>query len=78
MALGPWCRRGSVLSPQHSGEHPGGADHGLRCPLLQHHSCRDILRRGSALMETLFLLWITWVIVAWVIIGIGALVTRKK
>lgn len=29
-------------------------------------------------METLFLLWITWVIVAWVIIGIGALVTRKK
>lgn len=29
-------------------------------------------------METLFFLWITWVIVAWVIIGIGALVTRKK
>jgi hypothetical protein len=29
-------------------------------------------------METLFLMWITWVIVAWGIIGIGALVTRKK
>ncbi len=29
-------------------------------------------------METLFFLWFTWVIVAWVIIGIGALVTRKK
>ena len=29
-------------------------------------------------METLFFLWITWVIVAWVIIGVGALVTRKK
>ena len=29
-------------------------------------------------METLFLLWITWVIVAWVIIGVGALVTKKK
>ena len=29
-------------------------------------------------METLFFLQITWVIVAWAIIGIGALVTRKK
>ena len=29
-------------------------------------------------METLFFLWITWVIVARVIIGIGALVARKK
>jgi len=29
-------------------------------------------------METLFLLWIKWVVVAWAIIGIGALVTRKK
>ena len=29
-------------------------------------------------METLFFLWITWVIVACVIIGVGALVTKKK
>lgn len=29
-------------------------------------------------METLFFLWITWVIVAWMVIGIGALVTKKK
>ena len=29
-------------------------------------------------METLFFLWITWVIVAWMVIGIGALIARKK
>lgn len=29
-------------------------------------------------METLFFMWLTWVIGAWIIIGIGWLVSRKK
>ena len=29
-------------------------------------------------METLFFLWIAWVIVAWIMIGVGWLVMRKK
>lgn len=29
-------------------------------------------------METLFLLWISWFVIAWMIIGVGWLVTRKK
>jgi len=29
-------------------------------------------------METLFFLWIVWVAVAWIMIGIGWLVMRRK
>ena len=29
-------------------------------------------------METLFFLWIAWVIVAWIMLGVGWLVMRKK
>jgi hypothetical protein len=29
-------------------------------------------------METLFFIWLSWVIAAWIMIGVGWLVSRKK